>query len=91
MDHPTGRFNDRLVEVIDLMLATPDVAQPIELQRPGVMYVYADPKLEGLSSGQKILLRVGHEQAAVVKQRMRELRALVTAPGSSTPSGSTTR
>ena len=78
LGYSDGHFNDRLVAVIDLLLATPDVAPPIELQRPGVMYVYADPKLEALSSGQKILLRVGREHAAQIKNRLRELRALVT-------------
>jgi len=42
------------------------------------MYLYADPKLEELSAGQRTLLRMGPENAAIVKARLRELRALVT-------------
>lgn len=52
-------FNDRLVYVIDNLLQTPQPAEPILLAQPSVLYLYADPLLERLSSGQKILLRIG--------------------------------
>ena len=77
--YPDRYFNDRLVEVIDLLLATPDIAAPLRLKRPGVMYTFADPDLESLSAGQKILLRVGPANEALIKSRLRELRGLVTA------------
>jgi hypothetical protein len=41
------------------------------------MYQYADPKLEGLSSGQKLLLRIGPDNEAIIKAKLRELRAAV--------------
>jgi Protein of unknown function (DUF3014) len=78
LGYPSGYFNDRLVEVIDHLLATPDVAGPIKLTQPGVMYEYADAKLENLSSGQKILIRMGKANAAALKTKLRELRAAVT-------------
>jgi len=56
LGYPGQYFNDRLVEVIDDMLKTPDVQGPIQLTQPKVFYEYADPKLEALSSGQKLLL-----------------------------------
>ncbi len=52
-------FNDRLVYVIDHLLQTPQPVEPILLAQPSVLYIYADPLLERLSSGQKILLRIG--------------------------------
>lgn len=81
LGYPTGHFNDRLVEVIDHLLATPAVEQPVRLKRPHVLYEYADPSIEALSSGQKILVRIGPDHADRVKQRLAELRQRLTAPG----------
>lgn len=74
LGHPPEYFNDRLVEVIDVLLATPDVTGPISLTQPGVLYEYADPKLEALPAGQKVLIRMGSENAAAVKAKLREFR-----------------
>lgn len=74
LGYPNAYFNDRIIEVIDHLLATPDVEEPIELIRPHVLYEFADPQLEALSSGQKLLLRMGSEHAAVTKRMLRELR-----------------
>jgi len=77
LGYPSAYFNDRLVQVIDHLLATPDVAGPIKLTQPSVMYEFADPKLESLSAGQKALIRVGKTNAAVLKTKLRELRVAV--------------
>lgn len=79
LGYPSGYFNDRLVQVIDSLLATPQPAGPIELTRPNVMYTFADPKLEALPAGQKLLLRMGPDNAAVIKAKLTELRAILTA------------
>jgi len=75
LGHPPQYFNDRLVEVIDHLLATPDVKGPIKLTQPNVLFEYADPKLEALSAGQKVLIRMGSANATVVKDKLRALRA----------------
>ena len=81
LGYPGQYFNDRLVEVIDDMLKTPDVQGPIELTQPRVFYEYADPKLEGLSAGQKLLLRMGPANEAAMKAKLREFRkAIVNRP-----------
>lgn len=78
---PNAYFNDRVVEVIDNLLATPDVAEPIPVVQPKVFYLYADPELEALSAGQKALLRMGAENAAQIKTKLRALRlALANEP-----------
>jgi Protein of unknown function (DUF3014) len=77
LGYPGQYFNDRLVEVIDDMLRAPDVQGPIELTQPKVFYEYADPKLEALSSGQKLLLRMGPANEALAKAKLRELRKVV--------------
>jgi Protein of unknown function (DUF3014) len=79
LGYPNGYFNDRLVEVIDNLLATPDAKEPVELVRPNVMYVYADPALEKRSAGQKLLMRMGPENAKAIKAKLTELRAEITA------------
>ncbi|MDY0268311.1 DUF3014 domain-containing protein [Trichloromonas sp.] len=72
---PDSYFNDRLIAVIDHLLATPEPAEPIRLQRPKILYQYADAELERRSSGQKILLRVGAENRARIKSKLSECRA----------------
>jgi hypothetical protein len=79
LGYPNGYFNDRLVEVIDNLLATPEPKQPIELVRPNVMYTFADPTLESRSAGQKLLIRMGTENAKVIKAKLIELKAAITA------------
>lgn len=80
LGYPEGYFNDRLVEVIDHLLATPDVEEPVRLVRPHVLYEYADPELEDLSPGQKLLLRMGSEHRATVKEKLREFRDRISEP-----------
>lgn len=79
LGHPPEYFNDRLIEVIDHLLATPEVSGPIPLARPGVLYEYADPKLESQSAGQKALTRMGSDNARVIKAKLTELRGLLVA------------
>lgn len=78
LGYPGKYFNDRLVQVIDHLLAAPEVAGPVLLTQPKVRYQFADPNLEALSAGQKILVRMGGENAAKVKGKLREIRGAVT-------------
>lgn len=75
LGHPDGYFNDRLVEVVDHLLAAPDVAPPLAVVQPKAFYEFSDPQLESLSAGQKVLLRIGPENATKVKAKLREIRA----------------
>lgn len=75
LGYPNGYFNDRLVEVIDVLLATPEPEEPVTLMRPNVLYEYSLEELEELSSGQKLLLRMGNENAAIIKSVLRQLRS----------------
>ncbi len=74
----TGYFNDRLVDVINHLLAAPDLDGPIQLEPHINRYKYADPGLEALSAGQKILIRIGSENASIVKEELRQIRRVVT-------------
>jgi hypothetical protein len=77
LGYPNGYFNDRVVVTIDNLLAAPDITTDIAVVRPNVMYQFADSKLEELSAGQKLLLRMGPANAAIIKTKLRELRAQV--------------
>jgi hypothetical protein len=89
LGYPGRYFNDRLVDVIDLLLATPEPATapkvhlptangPVRPERPWVLYEFDDPRLESLSAGQKILVRMGPANERRVKAKLAELRGLLT-------------
>jgi hypothetical protein len=78
LGYPSGYFNDRLVEVIDNLLAAPDIKGPVKLVRPKVMYQFADPDLEARSAGQKILMRMGSDNAGRIKTKLNEIRRELT-------------
>ncbi len=88
LGYPKGYFNDRLVEVIDQLLATPEpeaapavhvpaVNGPIQPQRPWLFYQFDHAPYEALSAGQKLLLRTGPVNERRIKVRLREFRRLV--------------
>ena len=79
LGYPDAYFNDRVVEVIDHLLATPEPEGSIELVRPHVLYEFADPQLEALSGGQKLLLRMGEDNAARAKAVLVDLRTRIAA------------
>lgn len=81
LGYPKRYFNDRVVEAIDDLLAAPDVEGPIKLKRPKVMYEFADPALENLSAGQKMMIRMGPENAQKIKAKLREIRSGLTTAG----------
>lgn len=79
LGYPNGHFNDRFVEAIDLMLATPESPSALKIVQPKIFYEYADRDFEQLPAGQKLMLRIGRDNAAAVKKRLREIRALLVA------------
>jgi hypothetical protein len=81
LGYPKGYFNDRLITAIDDLLATPEPKAPLRLVQVKVRYQFADPDLEHRSAGQKIMLRIGVENARVVKAKLREFRAAVAKQG----------
>ena len=76
--YPKANFNDRLVTAIDDLLAAPDPDAPVRLAQPKILHEYANPDLEARSSGQKILMRIGRDNARTIKGKLKEIRQLVT-------------
>lgn len=74
LGNPDGYFNDRVIAVIDHLLAAPEAPATITLTQPNVFYEFADPALEAESAGRKLLLRMGPGNAARVKMKLRDIR-----------------
>ncbi len=85
LGYPGRYFNDRLVEVIDHLLATPEpepplgvalteIKGPIPATRPWVHYEFTDPALASLSSGQRMMLRTGLANERRLKAKLAEIR-----------------
>lgn len=83
LGYPGEYFNDRLLDAIDDLLAAPELTAPAALIRPKVLYEFADPDLETRSAGQKILLRMGAQNAQKVKVKIREIRRALLAEATS--------
>jgi len=77
LGYPNGYFNDRVIKIIDHLLATPDYEGQIMLVRPKVLYLFADPAYEQKSWGQKALIRMRKGNADIVKAKLREIRAIL--------------
>ena len=77
---PAGHFNDRMVEAIDVLMASPSLQEPPRLVQPKILYQFADRDLEQLPAGQKLMLRIGADNEARVKVKLAEIRAAITDP-----------
>lgn len=77
LGYPKKYFNDRLLMVLDNLLAAPDIKEPVRLVQPKVFCLYADPDLEARSAGQKILMRIGSKNEAIIKAKLRAIKQQV--------------
>ncbi|MDX8399925.1 MAG: DUF3014 domain-containing protein [Gallionellaceae bacterium] len=74
LGYPNNRFNDQLNETLDDLLATPALKGSPKLVQPKYFYLYADPAIEAQSVGQKIMLRLGKRNLAIVKHKLSEIK-----------------
>ena len=85
LGYPGKYYNDRLLEAIDDLLAAPETAAPVKLMQAKVLYEFADPDFETRSAGQKIVIRMGTENALKVKAKLREIRQELAAASARRP------
>lgn len=78
LGYPHGYFNDRLVAVIQHLLKAPEPNGSIKLVKTDKGYAFADPSLENLSAGQKMMVRVGSANEKLIKQKLRAFLTAVT-------------
>jgi len=85
LGYPRLYFNDRLVEVIDRLIAAPvphgpvavrllAVKGPVASAQPWTRYEFVDPALEALPAGQKMMVRVGPDNELRLKAKLLEFR-----------------
>ena len=85
LGYPKGHFNTRLVQVIDHLIDTPvpekaPAVQLVEVKgtvpslRPWVRYEFADPALQSMSAGRKILVRVGPDNQRRLQSKLADIR-----------------
>jgi len=91
LGYPGRSFDGMLMAVIDHLLETVPLAEPIEVKlahvkgpiqpvRPWVMVEFADEEVEERSSGQKLMLRIGKDNARRLKTKLAELRTALKQP-----------
>lgn len=83
LGYPGGQFNDRLLVVIDHVLAAPTPPEPIAVQFNGVLYEYVDPALQSASVGHKLMMRMGADNARMFKRKLKRIRVLLTGAAAS--------
>lgn len=72
--YPRVDFSDTLLAAIDTVVSAELPEGPFLLTRPSVMYLFANEEIEGLNDVQKVLLRMGPENAQRLRDRLRQLR-----------------
>ncbi len=77
LGEPRKSLHSEGLKAIDHLLQAPEITGDIKLVQPSVYYKYADPSLERLSSAQKQMLRLGPRNSALVKNKLREIKALL--------------
>jgi hypothetical protein len=98
LGYPSRYFNDRLIAVIDHLRAAPEPTGPVQVHltrvegevpsvQPWVRYEYADPGLQALSSGQKMMVRVGLDNERRLKAVLGELRRRIATGDMARPAG----
>ena len=80
MGYNPRQMDGIILQAIDVILATPIVAEPIRLTRDSVVYKFADPALESLLPLQKQLLRTGPENTKRIQQQAKALREALLNP-----------
>ena len=85
LGHPGGDFDPVLERAIVQLLTVPAIEGDIQLEPRGIGYAFADPRLEGMSPGQKQLLRMGPKNVRAVQGKLREIADYLGIPGTRLP------
>lgn len=75
LGYADSTFQEALNDAFDQVLEAEVTRDSYDLTLPSVHYEFADPELEALSSIEKLLLRMGPENAAALQDKLREIRA----------------
>ena len=78
-------FDQTLERAIVSILKTPALTGPVELEPHGVVYIYADPKIEAMSAGQRQLIRMGPENTRTIQTKLRAIALAIGIPAERLP------
>jgi Protein of unknown function (DUF3014) len=76
LGYPEGDFDVALERAIAELLTTPVLEGNVALASRSVMYEFADPRLESLSSAQRQFLRMGPRNVRLIQGKLREIAPL---------------
>jgi len=85
LGYPDRDFDQTLRRAMVELLETPVVEGDIRVEKRVKTYVFADPKLEGLSEAQKHFLRLGPQNVAAVEIKLREMALALGLPAEDLP------
>jgi Protein of unknown function (DUF3014) len=77
---PDAPFDGALEDALITLVRTPIPDDPIEVVADRGVYVFADRRLEALAPAQKQLIRMGPENARIVKERLRAIAIALGVP-----------
>lgn len=75
MGYPDVSFNDAVMGALALLLTAPEPDLDARLIKKEANWIYADEDLESLPPLQKQMMRMGPDNAAIIKDKARELRS----------------
>ncbi|MBY5994108.1 DUF3014 domain-containing protein [Ferrimonas balearica] len=75
LGYGAGQFRGSIVDGIDELLAAPEYDAPLELVSHSVNYQFADPSIENLTDAQKLMIRMGPDNARKIKSLLRRFKA----------------
>ncbi len=80
-----GAFDAVLERAIVELLKVPVVDGDVALRPTGIVYAFADPRLEDMSPAQKQLFRMGPANVRAIQTKLREIAAALSIPESRLP------
>jgi hypothetical protein len=78
-------FDRTLERAIVAILKTPTLDSPVRLRPKGIVYAYADERLEDLTAAQKQFLRMGPRNVAIIKAKLRQIALALGIPSDQLP------
>lgn len=85
LGYPGASFNNRVIAVLDHLIGTPNVAEPIALVKPKVYWEFADPALESASYGRRLLWRIGADNREALVAKLIAIRGRIVTGGVAAP------
>jgi hypothetical protein len=85
MGHPDGNFDPVLERAIIELLRVPAIDGEVALEPHGIVYAFAEPRLQSMSAAQKQLLRMGPQNVRAVQAKLREIASHLGIPASRLP------